>query len=361
MIARRLNILNFKNLKSVDLDLNPGLNCFVGSNGAGKTNILDALYYLSMTKSALGLTDIQCVHRGDDFFMLSAEYGDDPEILTKVVCSFKEKKIVKKDGKEYEKLRDHIGLLPIVFSSPSDVVLISESPEERRKFMNSSISQMDSEYLLELVRYNKLLSERNKALKGGTSFQSYIDVLDERIPDIASMIYHTRKDYILNIKDYVTQIYSEISGHKEEISIAYESDLDFMSAQDLLKQNREKDQIMGYTTGGIHRDDLRLSISGVPMKKYGSQGQQKTMLLALKLAQALLYNQKENCRTILLLDDVFDKLDTERVGNLLKVVSEMDLGQIFITDSSQVRLENTLSNIGRDYSLFHVEDGEVKR
>jgi len=361
MIARRLNILNFKNLKSVDLELSQSLNCFVGSNGAGKTNILDALFYLSMTKSAFGLTDLQCVRRGDDFFMIAADYGDNPEILTKVVSSFKERKVLKKDGKEYEKLKDHIGLLPIVFSSPSDVVLISESPEERRKFMNSSISQMDTEYLNALVGYNKLITERNKALKGGSAFLSYIDILDERIPDIASLIFRTRRDYITSLSPEVSRIYTEISGHKEEVSIAYESDLQHTSASDLLKQNREKDKIMGYTTSGIHRDDLRLTISGVPIKKFGSQGQQKTMLLALKLAQALIYNETKKCKTILLLDDVFDKLDTDRVENLIRFVSDMDLGQIFITDSSQLRLENTLNSTGKEYNLFRVENGEVTR
>lgn len=351
MVLRRLNILNFKNIASADIEFREGVNCFVGNNGAGKTNILDAIYFLSMTKSAFGLSDIHCVKRGGDFFMLSGEYGDNPDELTKVVCSYKERKVIKKDGKEYEKLRDHVGLVPVVFSTPSDVVLISDSPEERRKFLNASISQSDSDHLTALVQYNRLLAERNKALKGGSEFREYIRILDMRIPDIATAIFKSRREYVARIAPTASRIYARISGENETVGIEYQSDLLINSAEDCLAKNSDRDTLLGYTTGGVHRDDIALSLNGVPIRKFGSQGQQKTMLLALKLAQAEILGKG----AILLLDDIFDKLDTKRVANLLETVSEMKFCQIFVTDSNKVRVGEYLG----DCRIFNVKEGEI--
>jgi len=353
MILRRLSILNFKNIASADMEFAEGVNCFVGSNGAGKTNVLDAIYFLSMTKSAFGLGDVHCVRRGGDYFMLAGEYGDDPEELTKVVCSYKERKIVKKDGKEYEKLREHVGMIPVVFSTPSDVALISDSPEERRKFLNASISQSDADHLSALVQYNRLIAERNKALKGGSDFREYIRILDARIPDIATAIFKARRKYVSELAPTASNIYNRISGDAEKVGIEYQSDLQLCNAADILAKNSDRDTVLGYTSAGVHRDDIALSLSGVPIRKFGSQGQQKTLLLALKLAQAEMLGKG----SILLLDDIFDKLDTTRVANLIEMVTEMDFRQVFVTDSNKVRVGEYLGKC----RLFNVSEGNVSR
>lgn len=359
MVIEKINILNFKNLQTVELTFSPQMNCMIGANGSGKTNLLDSIYYLSLTKSAFGLSDNQCIRHGEDFFMLSAHYYS-VDSRESIVCSFKSRSVksVKRNGKEYPRTSEHIGLIPVVLSSPSDTTLISESGEERRRYLNSFLSQTSLGYLNLMIKYNSLLASRNKVLKNHGAMGDLMEVLDIQIAEIGTQIFVARNEHITMLSPLAQALYEQISGGRETVGVSYKSDLATTSMIDLLLQSSDRDRIMGHTTVGIHRDDLLLSIEGLPIRKFGSQGQQKSLLLALKLAQAQLQYNNHGTRPILLLDDVFDKLDAERVANLLRVVSDEKFGQIFITDSNKSRLEPILHSLDCNWSLFSVDGGE---
>lgn len=359
MFLEKISILNFKNLAQCDLAFSPNINCFTGDNGSGKTNLIDAVHYLSMSKSAMGLTDGQSVRHGEDFFMLSGNYllGEDLR-REAVVCSFKRGggKVLKRNGKEYTRLSEHIGLLPIVMVWPGDTALIHESGDERRRFLNGFLSQLDSGYLTTLVRYNHLLAERNRLLKmaGCSTNDEILEILDMQLSDAAAVIYARRLEIVEQMAPLVARYYSHLSGDRETVEIEYRSELANGDMASLLVASRAKDYAMGFTTCGVQRDDLRLEIMGYPVRKYGSQGQQKSMLIALKMAQFEILHAKLGLKPILLLDDVFDKLDMDRVEQLIAMVSGREFGQIFITDSNKVRLDGILERLGEDYKLFGV-------
>lgn len=362
MFLKKLSVLNFKNLNQAELSFGPRINCFVGGNGAGKTNVIDAIYYLSMCKSSLSMTDAQSVRHGSDFFVLDGEYHTSANKREGVVCTFKKGggKVLKRNGKEYDKLSDHVGLVPVVIVSPADTALVNDAAEERRRYLNSFISQLDRQYLASLIRYNHLLAERNRLLKqfdGARAAGEIMDILDMQMAQEGSVVHRKRGEVIERMVPLVADYYRILSDDSEKIELIYHSELNDRPFAELLGSARERDRVNQFTTCGIHRDDMRMRIGGYPLRKYGSQGQQKSFLIALKLAQYSIVAEHRGEKPILLLDDLFDKLDMDRVERLIGLVSREDFGQIFITDCNKVRLEGILGRSGEQYTLFNVEEG----
>lgn len=361
MYLKKLVLINFKNIAQAEITLSERLNCFVGDNGAGKTNVLDAVYYLSMSKSALTMTDGQSVRHGEDFFVVEGTYAGDSGSNDTVNCSFLRRsgKVLKLNGKEYDRMADHVGRFPVVMVSPQDSVLITDAAEERRRYLNAFLSQLDRDYLASLMRYNAVLAERNRFLKS-SSDEQMLQIYDMQLADHAARIYERRRDIIDRMRPLVAEFYRRLSGDREQVEIEYRSELASASMGELLLASRERDIVNGFTTSGVHRDDMSLRIGGYPLRKYGSQGQQKSFLMSLKLAQYRILAEVCGERPLLLLDDLFDKLDTSRVENLLTLVAGDDFGQIFITDCNRSRLETILSRAGEKYALFMVEGGDIR-
>ncbi len=361
MYLKKLVLINFKNIAQAEITLSERLNCFVGDNGAGKTNVLDAVYYLSMSKSALSMTDGQSVRHGEDFFVVEGTYAGDSGLSDTVNCSFLRRsgKVLKLNGKEYDRMADHVGRFPVVMVSPQDSVLITDAAEERRRYLNAFLSQLDRDYLASLMRYNAVLAERNRFLKS-SSDEQMLQIYDMQLADHAARIYERRRDIIERMRPLVAEFYRQLSGDREQVEIEYRSELASASMGELLLASRERDIVNGFTTSGVHRDDMSLRIGGYPLRKYGSQGQQKSFLMSLKLAQYRILAEVCGERPLLLLDDLFDKLDTSRVENLLTLVAGDDFGQIFITDCNRSRLETILSRAGEKYALFMVEGGDIR-
>lgn len=361
MYLKKLVLINFKNIAQAEITLSERLNCFVGDNGAGKTNVLDAVYYLSMSKSALSMTDGQSVRHGEDFFVVEGTYAGDSGSNDTVNCSFLRRsgKVLKLNGKEYDRMADHVGRFPVVMVSPQDSVLITDAAEERRRYLNAFLSQLDRDYLASLMRYNAVLAERNRFLKS-SSDEQMLQIYDMQLADHAARIYERRRDIIESMRPLVAEFYRQLSGDREQVEIEYRSELASASMGELLLASRERDIVNGFTTSGVHRDDMSLRIGGYPLRKYGSQGQQKSFLMSLKLAQYRILAEVCGERPLLLLDDLFDKLDTSRVENLLTLVAGDDFGQIFITDCNRSRLETILSRAGEKYALFMVEGGDIR-
>lgn len=361
MYLKKLVLINFKNIAQAEITLSERLNCFVGDNGAGKTNVLDAVYYLSMSKSALSMTDGQSVRHGEDFFVVEGTYAGDSGLSDTVNCSFLRRsgKVLKLNGKEYDRMADHVGRFPVVMVSPQDSVLITDAAEERRRYLNAFLSQLDRDYLASLMRYNAVLAERNRFLKS-SSDEQMLQIYDMQLADHAARIYERRRDIIERMRPLVAEFYRQLSGDREQVEIEYRSELASASMGELLLASRERDIVNGFTTSGVHRDDMSLRIGGYPLRKYGSQGQQKSFLMSLKLAQYCILTEVCGERPLLLLDDLFDKLDTSRVENLLTLVAGDGFGQIFITDCNRSRLETILSRAGEKYALFTVEGGDIR-
>lgn len=365
MFLSRLNLVNFKNFSNVEADFCPKINCFVGDNGVGKTNMLDAIYFLSMCKSGLLVPDSQCVKHEEPFFVLDGLYQHN-DAEDKIYCGFKQGsgKIIKKNGKEYDKIADHIGVYPLVQISPADNNLVQESGEERRRFMNMVLSQVDRSYLVALQKYNRLLAHRNKLLKSDmTNRSSYevLEVIDIQMAEVGTYVYRCRKRLIEDLQPVFDGYYAAISESKEVASISYTSHLERDDMKTLLENSFEKDRIVQHTSVGVHRDDLDLQLNGYSAKKMGSQGQQKTLLISLKLAQFELMRQSCGVKPILLLDDIFDKLDPHRVARLIELVGNDQFGQIFITDSNKHRLEEALGMLINEAYLFSVANGVVEK
>ena len=362
MYLKKLSLINFKNIREENLEFRPGINCFVGDNGAGKTNMIDAVYFLSMCKSSLSMTDGQSMRHGSDFFLLDGQYLTDEGRSESVVCAFARKggKTLKRNGKEYERLSDHVGLIPVVIVSPADTMLISDAADERRRYLNGFISQLDRAYLQALVRYNAVLGERNRLLKISRDEQM-LCIYDRQLVEQGGIIHRKRSEIAALLEPEVARYYRHLSSDREQVTLEYRSELNDTPFEELLLKSREKDFVNGFTTAGIHRDDLVLRIGGYPLRKYGSQGQQKSFLIALKLAQYALVAQAKGEKPILLLDDLFDKLDAGRVEQLIRLVGDDGFGQIFITDCNPTRLRTILDKTGDDYSLFTVENGGIVR
>lgn len=358
MYLRKLALLNFKNIAECELSFGEGINCLVGDNGAGKTNIIDAVYYLSMCKSAFGMTDGQSIRHGEEFFMADGHYTTDREKSEQIVCSCSRKggKLLKRNGKEYERLSEHVGLIPAVVVSPADSVLISDAADERRRFLNAFLSTLDRSYMQALIRYNALLAERNRLLKMHPD-EEMLRIYDLQLVEHGNLIHNRRAALVCRLQPLVAEYYRLLSKDREQVELLYKSELNDTPFEEVLQQARQKDLINEFTTSGIHRDDLVLRIGGYPLRKYGSQGQQKSFLIALKLAQYAILAEEQHERPILLLDDLFDKLDAGRVEQLLHLVSSDRFGQIFITDCNPTRLQAILDRAGGSYTLYHVRNG----
>lgn len=363
MILERLSVLNYKNIEQAELELSPKINCFLGSNGMGKTNILDAIYYLSFCKSHNNPIDTQNIMHNQDFAVIQGWYSlaDKKE---EFFCSLrrKQKKQFKRNKKEYERFSDHIGLLPLVMVSPSDTELINGGSDERRKFIDLFLSQFDKEYLHALIRYNKALLQRNSLLKtDGHIDDTLLDLWDEQLVNEGKVIFRKRNEFIEKFIPIFQQFYDFICLSNEKVELCYESHFQDNDFSQLLKSRHEKDKILGHTSAGVHKDDLEMQLDGYPIKRVGSQGQNKTYVVALKLAQFDFLRKATSTTPILLLDDIFDKLDSSRVEQIIKLVLDKEFGQIFITDTNREHLDEILSRTNSNYHLYEVQGGEIKQ
>lgn len=359
MIIKNLKIFNFKNHSEKSFDFSPEINCFVGNNGAGKTNILDALHYLSMAKSFLGNLDAQNILHESDFFAIEAEIqGEEKNDIIKVQLPKEGKKIIKKNDKTYERIADHIGFLPSVMISPYDSNLISDGSESRRKFLDVMISQTDSDYLFALIQYQKTLQQRNALLKYFAKNRTFdldsLEIYNEPLTKFGTQIFEKRQRFVASILPTIQHFYEIISKGNEKVTVIYESNLNEQNFEEILSENLEKDRVLTYTSRGIHKDDLRFEMNGNLIKKFGSQGQQKSFLIALKLAQIKRIKDITNKNPILLLDDIFDKLDDNRVSQLIELVNQQNFGQIFITDTHRERTESVVKRINEESKIFQI-------
>jgi len=364
MYLEQLSVINFKNYAEAGLSFSEGVNAFTGDNGAGKTNLLDAIYYLSLCKSYFNPIDTQQIKQGTDFFIINGTFSKNNK-EEKIACAVKrnQKKQFKRNKKDYQRLADHIGLFPLVMISPYDTSIIIEGSDERRRFIDNVLSQTDNGYLDEVIAYNKVLNNRNAFLKliadTGRYDPHLLEVMDEQLIASGNRIFEKRKAFMEAFTPVFNKHYSFLTEDAELVELVYESQLledDFPS---LLKRSIEKDRALERTTSGIHKDDLHFAIHGMPVKKFGSQGQQKSFLIALKLAQYTFLTNEKGFKPLLLLDDIFDKLDDKRVAKLMQMVSENDFGQVFITDTSANRVQDIFSKIGVDVTLFNVTGGEI--
>ncbi|MCC8134535.1 MAG: DNA replication/repair protein RecF [Tannerellaceae bacterium] len=360
MILRKLSVLNYKNILHCDVEFSPKMNCFFGNNGMGKTNLLDAVYYLSFCKSHVHTTDSQLIHTGQDMCMIQGFYdyeGREEDILC--VIRRRQRKQFERNKKEYDKLSEHIGLLPLVMVSPADSELIQGGSDERRRFLDLIISQQDKTYLHALIQYNKALYQRNALLKEQSMDQSLYEVLEMQLAMYGNMVYEKRQLLVDEFTPVFNEYYQRICHSPEEVRLRYISQLTDGDLATQLLENRERDRIMGYTSTGIHKDDLEMTLNEALIRRVGSQGQNKTYLIALKLAQFAFLKEKGQTTPILLLDDIFDKLDSNRVEQIIQLVSGDGFDQIFITDTNRKYLDEILAAMEHDYELFKVEEGSI--
>lgn len=364
MILQKISIINYKNIKAASLQLSPGINCLIGHNGAGKTNVIDAVYYLSFCRSAQCPVDSQVITHGQDYFMIEGVYRSDDGEPIDVYCAMKRgfKKHFKRNKKEYRRLSEHIGLIPLVAVAPGDSLLIDGGSEERRRLMDVVISQYDRAYIDALGRYNKALAQRNAMLKAEAEPDSeLLDILEEQMAAEGEAIAAAREAFVKELAPVFREFYADISSGRESVGIAYDTHCHRGSLLDVIRRDRAKDRAVGYSLHGIHRDDLGFTLGGHPMKREGSQGQSKTFVVALKLAQFDFLRRAASKDTpLLLLDDIFDKLDAARVERIVRIVGGDGFGQIFITDTNREHIDRILRGCSHDYNIYNVDNGEVK-
>ncbi len=362
MYLSKLKLTNFKNYSESDIDFSSKINCFVGDNGVGKTNILDAIHYLSLTKSYFTNIDSNCIKHGEDYFLIKGIFtsnaGDED-----VYCGFQrnKRKVFKHSNKEYSRMSEHIGKYPVVMISPADSSIIEGGSEERRKFINGVISQYDRSYLEAVMRYNKALKNRNILLKKYAQNKKYdremLGLWEQQMIPSAKQIHKARTEFVKELIPVFQEYYTHISGGREKVRLTYRSQLNKMSFEENLEQSFDKDCILQYTTTGVHRDDLSLEMEDYPIRELGSQGQQKSYMVALKLAKFDYIRNKGRVIPVLLMDDVFDKFDARRVEKIIELVADKKFGQIFITDTHRDRLNLILSGSDVDYKLFRIDAG----
>lgn len=364
MILENISIINYKNIKGVNLDLSPKINCLIGHNGVGKTNFLDAIYYLSFCRSANNPIDSQIIMHDENFFMLEGNYRTEQGDIENIYCGMKRgtKKHFKRNKKEYKRLSQHIGLVPLIYVSPSDSSLIEGGSEERRRLMDVVISQYDHSYIELLSNYNKALQQRNALLKmEEESDSSLLDIWEQEMARNGELLFQKRLAFVDELVPVFQQIYQQISGQREIVSLRYISHCQRGPLLDVIQRDRFKDRAVGYSLHGVHRDDLEMLIGDFQMKREGSQGQNKTFVLALKLAQFDFLRRTSSTTTpLLLLDDIFDKLDAQRVESIVQLVSGDNFGQIFITDTNRDHLDKILSKSDGEYKIFTVEGGDIE-
>lgn len=360
-----LSVINFKNYDQADLELSPKINCFVGENGVGKTNLLDAVHYLALCKSNLNPIDTQNIRYEAEFSVIQGVFkrkGKDETIYCSI--SRNKKKQFKRNKKDYKRLAEHIGLIPLVMISPADSVLIQGGSEERRRLMNSVIGQYDRSYLENIISYNRILTQRNKLLKETRSIsgaQELLDVLDTQLVQFGIPVFKARQEFVARLTPVFQHYYQHVSGNKEAVSLQYHSQLEDAEFATLLIASRTKDLHIQYTSTGIHKDDISMDLGSHSLKKTGSQGQQKTYLVALKLAEFDFMRETMDNTPILLLDDIFDKFDAFRVKQIIKLVADNNFGQIFITDTNESRMLGILKEIPADHCVFHINEGQIEK
>ena len=363
MILKKISILNYKNIQVADLTFSPKLNCLIGHNGEGKTNLLDAVYYLSFCRSAFNPIDSQVITHDCDFFVLDGMYLNDMGDEERIYCGMKRgtRKRFKRNQKEYKRLSQHIGLIPLIFVSPADTALIDGGSDSRRRFLDMVISQLDHSYIELLSRYNKALTQRNALLKAEQEPDSALmEILEQEMATQGEAIYAKRDAFVREFIPVFQTIYDHVSGCHETVTLQYISHAQRGPLLDVIQCDRHKDRAVGYSLHGVHRDDLEMMIGGYQLKREGSQGQNKTYVLALKLAQFDFLKRTASSTTpLLLLDDIFDKLDAGRVERIVNMVAGDAYGQIFITDTNRDHLDSILSRHSFDYKLFEVVHGEI--
>lgn len=364
MLLQRLNIINYRNIAAADLELSPGINCLVGPNGAGKTNILDSIYYLSFCKSYFGLPDSVNIRHDEPFFVISGHYaGEGGE--TDIYCGVKRgvKKQFKRDKKEYQRIADHIGLLPLVIISPSDEELIADGAEARRRYADSVISQCDKAYMDHLMAYNRLITQRNILLKQMAEAVApdmrLLDVYDQQLAVHGQVISMRRRQFVEWLQPVAASCYCAIADDAEQVEMNYITGLDRYDLYQGLVDSRVRDIALGYTSRGIHKDEIEILMDGFPIRRVGSQGQRKSFVIALKIAQYKYLAQQKGQLPTLLLDDIFDKLDTRRGDNLIAMMTREGFGQIFISDTNIDRLRRVLDKTEADHAIFNINGGAV--
>jgi DNA replication and repair protein RecF len=357
MRLKTINLINYKNFEQQSFEFNQKVNCFVGPNGIGKTNVLDAIYHLSFGKSYFNPIASQNIKHGADFFVVDGQYLKQNKD-EKVVVSLKkgQKKVIKRNAKAYERFSDHIGFLPLVIISPADRDLITEGSDLRRKFMDGVISQSDKSYLEQLIQYNRVLAQRNALLKHFASNRTFdldtIEVYNDQLCKLGTQIHLKRQAFVEIFTPIFMKQYERISNQNEAVSLRYKSQLAEQPLENLLKTSINKDRALQYTSVGIHKDDIEFHIGDYPIKKFGSQGQQKSFLIALKLAQFEVLKSQSGNTPILLLDDIFDKLDADRVARIIKIVNDANFGQLFISDTHAERTEKVVQSVHESYEIF---------
>lgn len=363
MHLKKISIIDFKNIREATLQLSPGINCFIGHNGVGKTNFLDAVYYLSFCKSAYCAVDAQVINHEAEFAVLEGVYENENGDEENIYCGMKRgaKKRFRRNKKDYKRFSEHIGLIPLILVSPADSYLIEGASEERRRLMDVVISQTDNAYIAALNRYNKALQQRNTLLRMEEEPDpTLLDIWEEQMATEGKLIYEKRNDFVERLLPQFQDYYARISGGREQVGLRYMSHCQRGDLLDVIRRDRFKDRAVGYSLHGVHRDDLEMTLGGYPMKREGSQGQSKTFAIALKLAQFNFLSSSPNAtKPILLLDDVFDKLDAQRVEQIVKLVSGDAFGQIFITDTNRDHLDSILQGCEYPYKLFVVENGAI--
>ncbi len=359
MFLKKISLFNYKNFDESSFELDSKINCFVGKNGIGKTNVLDAIYHLSYGKSYFNPLAVQNIKHGEEFFVIDGEFVKN-ERSEQIVCSLKkgQKKIIKRNGKLYEKFSDHIGFIPLVIISPTDRDLIVEGSDTRRKFIDSVISQLDSNYLQQLIQYQKILNQRNALLKYFALNRVFetdtLEIYNEQLNALGHSIFEKRKAFLNEFTPIFNQYHQAISDSQESVRLVYESQLFENDLLTLFSENINKDRALHYTSVGIHKDDLLFEIDEYPIKKFGSQGQQKSFLIALKLAQFEFVKKQSGEKPILLFDDIFDKLDATRVGKIIEMVNNDDFGQLFISDTHSERTEEIVKSTHQSYKIFNL-------
>ena len=359
MHLKQLSLFNYKNIAEATFDFDAKINCFVGKNGIGKTNILDAIYHLAYGKSYFNPLAVQNIKHGEEFFVVDGVFEKDQR-TEQIVCSLKkgQKKILKRNNKSYERFSEHIGFIPLVIISPSDQDLIIEGSETRRKFIDSVISQLDNAYLQQLIQYQKIVAQRNALLKYFAANQTFdndtLSIYNEQLDSLGTSIFEKRKQFLEDFIPIFNQHHQAITDSAETVQIVYQSQLSEKPLLRLLEENLAKDRVLQYTSAGIHKDDLSFEIDSFPIKKFGSQGQQKSFLIALKLAQFEFIKKQSGVLPILLFDDIFDKLDETRVSKIVEMVNNETFGQLFISDTHPERTENIVKSTHQSYKLFNL-------
>ncbi|MDE5887205.1 MAG: DNA replication and repair protein RecF [Muribaculaceae bacterium] len=364
MVINNIDILNFKNIASATLDFSPGVNCLLGMNGMGKSNLLEAIHFLSMVRPMSPIPDNALIRHGEEMLIVKGEFLSDTGSADAIACGITKGrgKSLKRNGKEYQRFSEHIGRYPIVTVTPGDSQLVSGPGEDRRKLMDMVISQAHPEYLASLIRYNRALESRNRMLRAGVRDALLFESVESSMEEAAALIHATRAEWVEAIAPKVEKCYARLSGDRESTQLEYRSQLTGKSMKEVLAERRNKDVVLGYTSGGVHRDDLETKLDGYSLKRLGSQGQVKTFTVALRLAIFDYLKSAKGMTPLLLLDDIFDKLDASRVESIMNEVTSSEIfGQIFITDTNRKHLDDILSGLHGDHLLLHVENGNFSK